>query len=184
MAHHPQTGSSLQETTQSQSQDPVTPSPSQTLPKPFKHQQAVLALVLVLEGDVARSRRMLFSRHFPARGTVKLWRENQQNAAMYSLRLIGDARKPEEFVGIDPKDLRIHSKWAAGLYGNASPDGGWHDSSTQIVLPVQTPSSVVYEMVEALYHGKVTLRHDNVEHLLQLAHAMQVCWHFCLKPQP
>lgn len=131
-------------------------------------------LVLVLESDVARNRRMLFTKHSPARATAKFWTENHQNAAMYSLRLIGDAHKPEESVGIDPKDLRIHSKWAAGMYGTAFPDSGWHDSSTDMVVPVQTPSSIVYEMVQALYQGRVTLRHDNVEHLLLLAHVMQV----------
>ena len=166
--------SSHQEASHSQPQDPVTPPTSHTLPIPLQLQQAVPALVLVLDSDVACSRKMLFGRHSPAKATAKLWKENQQNAAMYSLRLIGNALKPEEPVGIDPKDLRIHSKWAARLYGKPSPDGGWHDSSTKIVLPVQTPFSIVYEMVQALYQGRVTLRHDNVEHLLLLAHAMKV----------
>lgn len=178
---HSQRVSSQQEASQSQFQDPVTPPTSQTVPLP--HQQAVPVLVLVLDSDVARNRKMLFTKHSPAQATAKFWRENQQDAAMYSLRLIGDAQMPEESVGIDPKDLRIHSRWAAGMYGKASPDGGWQDSSTEMVVPVQTPSSIVYEMVQALYHGRVTLRHDNVEHLLLLAHAMQVRQHSRLQPQ-
>ena len=131
-------------------------------------------LILQLDGNMARSRKMSFDVHSPAPATVKLWRSSQQNTAMYSFFLVGNAKTPAEYVGIDVKDLRIHSRWAADMYDCAGADSIWHASSTSVVLPVETPVDIVYTMVESLYKGKITLRHDNVEHLLLLSHAMQV----------
>lgn len=153
-------------------QAPVTPPPPPSPPLPS--QQTVPQLILQLDGNIARSRQMSFAAHSPASATVKLWRSNQQNVAMYSLSLVGNARTPEEYVGIDPKDLIIHSRWAAGMYDRAGAASIWHARRTTVPLPIETPVDIVYTMVEALYRGSITLRHDNVEHLLLLSHAMQV----------
>ena len=168
-----QSVSSQQEATPSPPQDPVTPTPSIPLPTPAQHQQAEPALVLALESDVACSRKMLLKGHSPSPAAGKYWRKNQHIVALYSTTLIGNENKREQRVGIDVKDLIIHSKWFAKLYSSASADSAWQASNTEIPVPLQTPPSIVYEMVEALYRGKITLRHDNVEQLLLLSHAMQ-----------
>ena len=106
--------------------------------------------------------------------TFEQWKENQQNAAMFTCKLVGDARYPDQYVGINPEDLKIHSTWAADMFEAPAPDSVWRCSSAEIVLPLQAPKCIVYQLVRALYRGEINLRHRHVEHLLLLSHAMQV----------
>ena len=165
-----------QEAALSPPQDPLTPLPSPPFPK---HQQAVPTLILELDSVMAKPRKLPFRSHSPAPATVTFWKEHHGNAAFFGVRLSGNAQKPKEFVGIDLKDLIVHSGWFARIRKDALADIAQHGSSTKILVPLQTPHSIVSEMVESLYSGTVSLNHENVEQLLLLSHAMQVCTCTC-----
>lgn len=92
------------------------------------------------------------------------WQEHEQNSAVCGARLIGDAQKPDEYVGVVVHDLISSSAWAAARLRQSD----MQNSGIGTVVPVCTPPAVVRQLVQVLYSGHVELQED-VEPLLVLA---------------
>ena len=100
---------------------------------------------------------------------LQTWQEHEQNPAVCGARLIGDAQKPDEYVGVVVHDLISSSAWAAARLRQSD----MQNSGIGTVVPVCTPPAVVRQLVQALYSGHVELQED-VEPLLVLANCIQV----------
>ena len=100
---------------------------------------------------------------------LQTWQEHEQNPAVCGARLIGDAQKPDEYVGVVVHDLISSSAWAAARLRQSD----MQNSGIGTVVPVCTPPAVVRQLVQALYSGHVELQED-LEPLLVLANCIQV----------
>ena len=100
---------------------------------------------------------------------LQTWREHQCTPAMYGVRLVGDTRQPDAFVGMATQDLVSCSQWGAARFRQS----GMQDCGLHAVVPVRTSHAVVLKLVKGLYSGHIELT-DDVEELLLLANSMQV----------
>lgn len=100
---------------------------------------------------------------------LQTWQEHEQDPAVCGARLIGDAQKPDDYVGVVVHDLISSSAWAAARLRRSD----MQNSGIGTIVPVCTSAAVVKRLVEALYSGHIELQED-VEQLLVLANCMQV----------
>ena len=143
------------------------PSESRNTPQP---QQIHFQRVLDLDCHTAPPKRLqLLAGHLPFPAHYQTWREQQHNPIVCSIRLIGDASQPNEYVGVGVQELITHSPWAAARLRQTE----MQTSGLETIVPICTPSAVVKKMVEALYSGYIELQHD-VEQMLVLANCLQV----------
>lgn len=88
---------------------------------------------------------------------------------MCNIRLIGDASKPNEYMGISLQDLTAHSASAAARLRQSR----MQNSGMNTVVPVCIPPSVVRKLVRSFYTGILEMQED-VEQMLVLANCLQV----------
>ena len=121
--------------------------------------QEQLQLLLQLDSQTAPPQRMqLMKGYLPYPQLLQTWQEQQSNPAVCGVRLIGNAERPDEYVGIAVQDLIAHSAWAATrLHQTDLQTSGLHT-----VLPICTPVSLVRRLVESLYSGFIELHLNSV----------------------
>ena len=133
-------------------------------------QQIHFESVLELDSLEAPPKRLqLLAGHRPFPQHYQTWLEQQHNPLVCSIRLIGDASRPHDYVGAGVQELITHSPWAAAWLRQTD----MRPSGLETVVPICTPAAVVKELVEALYCGFIELQHD-VERMLVLANCLQV----------
>ena len=133
-------------------------------------QQEQIQPVLELDNQTLPRKRMrLLAGHLPYPQHHQTWQEQQHNPNVCSIRLIGDATQPHEYVGVSQEKLITHSAWAQGRLRQSN----MQTSGLETLVPTRTPPSVVRKLIEALYTGFIELEQD-VEALLILANCLQV----------
>lgn len=120
----------------------------------------------------------------PTSANAAVWQEYGDDTDIFNVGLIADTSAASAGAGCAPVavaavDLLAASDWFRLLVGMRSRMGGGASGREgrlrALPLPLRVPRSALLAIVQGLYEGRLQLSTSNVEAVLRVADALQVC---------